>query len=77
MNDKTTEHPQNIVKETAKELGMTQKELAAYMGVGENTISQWARGIIETPQWAIKMFDLLKTERKFNTIKRIISETEL
>lgn len=67
----------NIVKDTAKELGMTQKELAAYMGVAENTISQWSRGIVDTPQWAIKMFDLIKTEQKFKTIKRIISDTEL
>ena len=64
----------NIVKQTAKELGMTQKELAEYMGVGENTIGNWSRGVIDTPEWAIKMFELLKTEKKFNTIKRIISD---
>jgi DNA-binding XRE family transcriptional regulator len=81
MNDKIEEQPPkkygsdaNIVKQTAKELGMTQKELAAHMGVAENTIGNWARGIVDTPEWAIKMFDLLKTEKKFNTIKHIISD---
>jgi len=64
----------NIVKETAKELGMTQKQLAEYMGVSEDTVSNWSRGAVETPKWALKMFELLKTEKKFNNIKQIISD---
>ena len=65
---------QNIVKETAKSLGMTQKELAEYIGVHEDTVSKWSRGITETPKWALKLFELLATEKKFNTIKEIISD---
>jgi DNA-binding transcriptional regulator YiaG len=63
----------NIVKETAKELGMTQKQLAEYIGVHEETVSKWSRGIVETPSWALKMFELLKTEKKYNTIKQLIT----
>jgi len=64
----------NIVKQTAKELGVTQKQLAEYIGVSENTMSQWSRGVIETPKWALKMFELLHTEKKFNTAKEIFSD---
>ena len=64
----------NIVKETAKELGMTQKELAERIRVNKDTLGNWARGAVDTPQWAIELFKLLKMEKKFNTIKRLISE---
>ena len=64
----------NKIKETAKELGMTQKQLAQYIGVSEDTVSKWSRGAVDTPKWAIKMFDLLITERKFNNIKQIIAD---
>jgi len=64
----------NIVKETAKELGMTQKELAERIGVHEETVSKWSRGAVGTPEWAIRMFSLLKTERKFNAIKQLIAD---
>jgi len=66
----------NIVKQTAKELGMTQKELAERMGVAENTVSQWSRGVVDTPKWALEMFELLKTEKKYNTIKSFIFDLE-
>jgi len=62
----------NIVKETAKELGMTQKELAKNIGVHEETVSKWSRGVVDVPEWAIRIFSLLKTEQKFNTIKQLI-----
>ncbi|PLY04898.1 MAG: XRE family transcriptional regulator [Arcobacter sp.] len=64
----------NIIKETVKELGMTQKQLAEHIGVHEETVSKWSRGIVETPVWALKMFELLKTERKYNTIKQLITD---
>ncbi len=64
----------NKIKETAKELGMTQKQLAEYIGVSEDTVSKWSRGAVDTPKWAIKMFDLLITEQKFNNIKQIIAD---
>lgn len=65
---------ENIVKQTAKALGMTQKELAKDMGVSEDTVSNWSRGKIETPQWTLRMFKLLLTEKKYNTIKRLLSD---
>ena len=69
MSDK-----QNIVKETAKALGMTQKELAEHIGVNENTIGNWARGTVETPKWAIKLFDLLILEEKYTKAKQIFCD---
>lgn len=66
----------NIVKETAKELGMTQKKLAERMGVSEDTMSNWSRGAVPVPNWAIEMFKLLKTEKKYNTIREFFLETE-
>jgi transcriptional regulator with XRE-family HTH domain len=61
--------PENIVKRTCKELGITQKELAERIGVHENTVSLWARGAIEMPEWSYKMMELLIIEKKYNTIK--------
>lgn len=68
----TEDKQPNLVKDTAKELGMTQKELAKEIGVHEETVSKWSRGIVDIPEWAIKMFSLLKIEQKFNTIKQLI-----
>ena len=65
---------ENIVKKTCKELGVTQKELADNIGVTEDAVSKWARGHTETPKYAKRLFELLATEKKFNTIKRIISD---
>lgn len=67
---------ENIIKSTAKELGLTQKELADEIGVAENTIGQWSRGIIDTPKWAMKMFYLLKIEKKYNTAKHLFCDLE-
>jgi DNA-binding XRE family transcriptional regulator len=64
----------NIVKETCKELGVTQKELAKDIGVAENTLGQWARGVVPTPKWAYRLFDLLKTEKKFNQLQAIFEQ---
>ncbi|MDR0666913.1 MAG: helix-turn-helix transcriptional regulator [Campylobacteraceae bacterium] len=66
----------NIVKQTCKELGITQKELAERIGVAENTVSQWSRGVSPLPQWAVKTFELLKIETKYNTIKRFFSDLD-
>ena len=65
---------ENAVKEICKELNITQKELAKEHFLSENTISQWARGVNETPKWAKKLFELLKIERKFNTIKQALKD---
>ena len=63
---------ENIVKATCKELGITQKELAERMGVAEVTINKWAQGVTKIPKWALKMFDLLMVEKKYNTLKQIL-----
>lgn len=62
---------QNKVKEICKELGITQKELADIIGVNKDTVGNWSRGAIDTPKIAIKTFELLIIERKFNTLKEI------
>jgi len=66
----------NKIKEIAKELGMTQKQIAEYIGVHENTISAWARGTVEIPPMAIKLFELLKVEKKYNTAKELFCDLE-
>ena len=65
---------ENRVKKVCKELGVTQKELAKIIGVGENTVGQWSRGIVETPKWALNHFELLKIEKKYNTIRDCFME---
>ena len=65
---------QNLIKKTCKELNLTQKELASKMGLAENTVSQWARGVTNTPLWACRMFELLKIERQFNLMKEFFNE---
>ncbi len=70
-----TKNTENLIKKTCKELGLTQKELAAQMGIAENTISQWARGVAPTPAWGVKMFELLIIEKQYNTIKKFFLES--
>ena len=48
----------DLIKSTCKELGITQKELAEYISVHEETISKWARGVVEIPKWAVKTLEL-------------------
>jgi len=55
----------NIVKDTAKALGMSQKELAVEIGVSENTTSSWNNGKSEIPKWALKLFEFMKNEQKY------------
>jgi transcriptional regulator with XRE-family HTH domain len=58
------------LKEEIKKLGMTQKEFAANIGVAENTVSQWVRGIIATPRWVYRMIELLHKEKKYDQAKQ-------
>jgi transcriptional regulator with XRE-family HTH domain len=67
---------ENIIKKTCKELGITQKELAEVMGVNEQTVGSWARGITNTPKWAINHFELLKYKKKYDTAKQIFCDLE-
>lgn len=65
---------QNIVKETAKELGLTQKELAEEIGAAEATVRNWSAGK-EIPEWALKSIKMLKEIRKdkeiIDTLKKL------
>lgn len=58
MSDK-----QNIVKETAKALGITQKELAERIGAAEATVRNWSAGK-DIPQWAEKSMEMLIENHK-------------
>lgn len=62
------------IKQTAKELNITQKELAQIMGVAHNTLSYWISGANPTPKWVLKMCDLLIIEKRYNMIKEWFSE---
>ncbi|KAA6233540.1 helix-turn-helix transcriptional regulator [Campylobacter sp. LR264d] len=63
-----------IIKTTCNELGLTQKELAKTMGIAENTISQWARGVTSLPIWAMKMFELLIIQKRFNIMREFFND---
>lgn len=63
-----------LIKSTCHELGMTQKELAEYIGVAEDTLGKWVRGVTDMPKMAIKLFELLIIEKKFNALKRIFAD---
>ena len=49
---------ENIVKQTCKELGVTQKELSERLGVSDGTVRKWASQT-EPPEWGIKFLNLL------------------
>jgi transcriptional regulator with XRE-family HTH domain len=59
------------LKQEIKKLGMTQKSFAEDIGVGENTVGNWVRGVIETPPWAKRLVELLRIEKDFNNAKKI------
>ncbi|MDD3467919.1 MAG: helix-turn-helix domain-containing protein [Campylobacterales bacterium] len=65
---------ENIVKKTAKELGMTQKELAEAIGAAEATVRNWASGK-EVPEWALKSMRMLCERQKdkeiIDTLKKL------
>lgn len=65
---------ENIVKKTAKELGISQKDLAERLKTSEVSLSRWAKGQQEIPEWALEMFNLLKTEKKYNEAKNKFKE---
>lgn len=67
---------ENIVKRTAKELGISQKELAERLKTSEVSLSRWAKGQIEIPEWALEMFELLKTEKKYHEAKAKFKELD-
>ena len=71
---------ENIVKQTCKELGITQKELAERLGTHLNTVQKWSSSN-ELPSNAIKSIELLlENERlkskvdKFETAFNLIDD---
>jgi len=53
----------NIVKETAKELGMTYKELAEAIGYGDDAVKKSAAsGTVSTPM--LKAIELVKKNKE-------------
>ncbi len=56
----------NLVKRTASELGITQKELAERIGVSKPTIERWSSSG-ELPENAIKHLELLLEYEKIRS----------
>lgn len=68
----------NLIKDTCKALGITQKELACQIGVHEMTMSQWSRGVREIPLWAEKLFNLMQKESASSELaKKVIELSEI
>jgi len=65
---------ENIIKQTCKELGITQKALAEEMGVSQTTMTSWAKPETDVPQWAIKMLELMKNEMKYKSLNEKLDE---
>lgn len=59
------------LKQEIKKLGMTQKAFAENIGVAENTVSQWVRGVIDTPKWVYRIIELLHKEKDYEQAKAI------
>jgi transcriptional regulator with XRE-family HTH domain len=59
------------LKREIRKLGMTQKEFAKNIGVAENTVSQWVRGVIDTPRWTIRIVELLHKEKRYEEAKKL------
>lgn len=74
------EKEQNLIKKTAKELGMTYKELGEAIGYSESAISNSSRmdKPSEALQKAIMMYleniELKKELEKFKLLKAILKE---
>lgn len=53
----------NLIKDTCKALGITQKELAEKMGVAEQTMRNWSsKGNI--PEWAEKFINTIMEQKE-------------
>lgn len=62
------------LKQEIKKLGMTQKGFAEHIGVGEQTVGQWVRGVVPVPKWVNLLIDLLHKEKKLNEIKGLLKD---
>jgi len=61
----------NLVKKTCRELGITQKELAKFFGVSQNTITTWGKGNLNKIQETA--LNGLIFEHKYNNTKKLLS----
>jgi DNA-binding XRE family transcriptional regulator len=52
----------NLIKDTCKQLGITQKELAEKMGVAEGTVKNWS-STGNLPEWSIKFISNMMEKR--------------
>jgi len=70
--EESTEEKPNIVKETCKKLGLTQKELAERLDVPQSTVSGWAKNDIpKMTQFALELLIKNKDlEDKLNIFKQ-------
>ncbi len=62
------------LKQEIKKLGMTQKAFAEYIGVGEQTVGQWVRGVVPTPKWTRILIRLLEQEKRLKEAKSTLLE---
>lgn len=66
----------NLVKQTARTLGITQKELAERIGAAEATVRNWSAGK-EIPRWAERSMEMLienhKNKEIISTLKHLSS----
>jgi transcriptional regulator with XRE-family HTH domain len=65
---------ENIIKQTCKELGINQKELAENSGISANTLSRWNKNPNEIPKYGIRMLELLVKEMEYNHILKAIKK---
>jgi transcriptional regulator with XRE-family HTH domain len=61
---------ENLVKQTCKELGITQKELAEMMGVSRQSINNWANNRTTPPKIFSRLLELLQIEQKYLIIQK-------
>jgi len=57
-----------------KKLGLTQKEFAEIVGIHQNTITQWIKGIREMPEWIIKFIHYYKKAKILDELDKKLKE---
>jgi len=62
---------ENLVKKTCRELGITQKELAKFFGVSQNTITTWTKGNLNKIQQTA--LNGLIFESKYENTKKVLN----
>ena len=62
---------ENLVKKTCRELGITQKELATFFGVSQNTITTWTKGNLNKIQQTALNGLIFKS--KYENTKKVLN----